>query len=173
MAVSVMTGGCGSKQTSSRVEPGAQPLAVNVDFINSQGKKAGTAMLTQTDGGVKVSVRVTGLKPGNHGIHFHETGACQVPDFESAGGHFNPFSKHHGLENPQGPHAGDLPNLQVGADGSGTTEFVTKLVTLVKDQPNSLLKAGGTALVIHADPDDQKSDPSGNSGSRIACGVIK
>lgn len=169
--VALATSACGTKAASGQVEPAPQP-SVSVNLMNAEGKKIGTAVLTEVPGGVKVAVEAANLRPGKHGIHFHETGVCQGPDFKSAGAHFNPMGKKHGLENPEGPHAGDLPNLEVGADGKAKTEFVTKLVTLTPGKPNSLIRTGGTALVIHLQPDDQRTEPSGNAGDRIACGVI-
>ena len=148
------------------------PKTAKADIINSKGEKIGTATFAQMPHGVKMSVNVSNLPPGPHGIHIHEVGKADVPDFKSAGGHFNPSAKHHGLDNPEGHHAGDMPNLVVGADGKATGEIVLHDVTLKPDAGNSLFHPGGTALVIHATQDDQKSDPSGNSGGRIACGVI-
>lgn len=144
-----------------------------IDIMNSKGSKVGMAKLTQTHEGVKFVVEVSGLTPGKHGIHVHETGVCQAPDFKTAGEHFNPTHKKHGFNNPEGPHAGDMPNLEVGSDGKGRMEYVDARVTLEKDKANSLLKPGGTALVIHEKEDDYKTDPAGNSGNRIACGVIQ
>ena len=106
-----------------------------------------------------------------HGLHIHTVGAC-TPDFAAVGGHFNPTTAQHGLDNPNGPHAGDLPNLEIDADGNGTYEATTTLVTLDQGD-NSLFDSDGSALVIHAAPDDLVTDPSGNSGDRIACGVIE
>ena len=105
-------------------------------------------------------------------MHIHETGACTPPDFTSAGGHFNPASKRHGLLNPEGPHAGDLPNLLVREDGSADTTL-TVSPSLLTEGPGSMIGPQKRALVIHADPDDQKTDPSGNSGARVVCGVIE
>lgn len=150
-----------------------KPFSVLVDLKDTDGKTTGTAELSETKEGVKVHVEAEGLSPGKHGIHFHETGVCEMPDFKSAGGHFNPDGKEHGLEMSGGPHAGDLPNLEVGEDGTVDDEFTTKLVTLEDDKKNSLLQDGGTALVIHAGEDDGESQPSGDSGDRVACGVIK
>jgi len=141
------------------------------DLADSQGKKVGTAELTQTPDGVKIALTVSGLAPGQHAFHIHAAGKCEGPDFKSAGGHFNPYNKKHGLKNPNGPHAGDMENIEVGSDGTGTAEIVNKQVTLA-DGPNSLFHEGGTAIVIHASPDDNVTDPAGNAGARIACGVI-
>jgi len=141
------------------------------ELVDSQGKKAGTAELTQAPDGVRIALTVSGLAPGQHAFHIHTLGKCEGPDFKSAGGHFNPYNKKHGLKNPEGPHAGDMENIQVGSDGTGTAEIVNKQVTLA-DGPNSLFHEGGTAIVIHTSPDDNVTDPAGNAGARIACGVI-
>ena len=150
---------------------GSMALKARADIIDPTGKTIGTATLTEPKDGVKVKLKVSGLAPGKHGYHIHETGTCTTPDFKSAGGHFNPFHKHHGLENPQGKHAGDLPNLEAKKNGKAKVTFVATEATL-KAGPGSLLKEGGTAIVIHADPDDNMSDPAGNAGARVACGVI-
>ena len=147
------------------------PHSAKSEFLNAEGQVIGTAKLEEVEGGVKISVEVSGLTPGLHGIHIHDVGKCEIPDFKSAGPHFNPDGKKHGHMNPEGAHAGDLPNLVVGADGKGSAEIVVKGVTL-KRGGNSLFHSGGTSIVIHAQPDDEKTDPSGNSGDRIACGVI-
>jgi superoxide dismutase, Cu-Zn family len=139
---------------------------------NAEGKDVGTATLAQSKGGVKVQVQVTGLSPGKHGIHIHSAAKCDPPDFATAGGHFNPAGKKHGLKNPEGPHAGDMPNLTVGKNGKGKGSFTAKGATLGEGE-GSLFGPDGTALVVHASPDDEKTDPSGNSGARVACGVIE
>ena len=141
------------------------------DLADSRGKKVGTAELTQTPDGVRIGLTVSELAPGPHAFHIHNVGKCEGPDFKSAGAHFNPYNKKHGLKNPEGPHAGDMENIQVGSDGTGTAEIVNKQVT-IGDGPNSLFHEGGTAIVIHSSPDDNVSDPAGNAGARIACGVI-
>src|SRR6184192_950326 len=141
------------------------------DLADSQGKKVGTAELTQTPDGIKIALTVSGLAPGQHAFHIHSAGKCEGPDFKSAGAHFNPYNKKHGLKNPEGPHAGDMENIEVGSDGTGTAEIANKQVTLAEG-PNSLFHEGGTAIVIHASPDDNVTDPAGNAGARIACGVI-
>ena len=136
------------------------------------GSKIGTAVFSQTDSGVEIKLDVAQLPPGTHGIHVHSVGACEGPDFKSAGAHLNPYGKKHGAENPEGPHAGDIPNIEVGGDGQVHTTIIAKGVTLGPGA-NSLFHDGGTALVIHEKADDYKTDPSGNSGNRIACGVIQ
>ena len=141
---------------------GAQ--SAKAELKDAQGKVVGTARLSEVGGGVKVVLKAGGLKPGDHGFHIHAVGKCEPPAFTSAGGHFNPRNKKHGKTNPEGAHAGDLPNLKVGADGTGSIDVTAGRVTL-KD-------VAGLALVIHADPDDEKTDPTGNSGARVACGVI-
>ncbi|NHN30649.1 superoxide dismutase family protein [Paenibacillus sp. S3N08] len=147
-------------------------MVKHIDIVNGSGAKTGTATLSAVADGVKIQVEVMGLTPGKHGIHIHQNGVCTGPDFTSAGAHLNPTGKQHGFENPQGPHIGDLMNLEVGTDGTGKAELLNKMVTLSKDKANSLLKAGGTSLIIHEAADDYKTDPAGNSGARIACGAI-
>jgi Cu-Zn family superoxide dismutase len=139
---------------------------------DAQGKQIGTATFTGTHGGVKIQVQVASLPPGKHGIHIHAVGKCEAPDFKSAGGHFNPTGRMHGAHNPVGAHAGDLPNLTVGKDGKGKATFTAKGAKLGEGE-GSLFGPEGTAIVIHADADDEKTDPAGNSGARVACGVIE
>ncbi|WOV85656.1 superoxide dismutase family protein [Sporosarcina jeotgali] len=162
-----------NKVSGTESEMQQKSFTVLVDLKDTDGKTTGTAELEETDDGVNVHVKAEGLPEGMHGFHFHETGVCEAPDFESAGGHFNPEETKHGLEMEGGPHAGDMPNLEVGEDGTVDDEFTAKNVTLELNEPNSLLTDTGTALVIHSGQDDGKTQPSGDSGERIACGVIK
>ena len=148
------------------------PQKAHADIVNAQGEKIGTAAFSQTDPGVAIKVDVSSLPAGTHGIHIHTVGKCEGPDFKTAGGHLNPDMKKHGTENPDGPHAGDMPNFEVGSDGQAHTTIIAKGVTLGSG-PNSLFHDGGTAIVIHEKADDYKTDPSGNSGNRIACGVVQ
>ncbi len=157
-------------------EPAAPALTAKADLLDINGGKVGSATLTEIDGGVKIVIDIKGAPAGTHALHIHNSGPCHDPadkkPFDRAGLHFNPFGKKHGLDNPDGPHAGDLPNFEVKADGTSHVEVVAKLVTLKEGQTNSLFPAGGTCLMIHEKPDDNKSDPAGNAGTRWACGTI-
>jgi Cu-Zn family superoxide dismutase len=143
---------------------------VTVKLSDAKGKSIGTATLSADPKGVKITLDVKGLEAGDHAIHVHETAKCDGPDFKSAGGHFNPDHKEHGMDNAKGPHAGDMPNFTVDAKGVSKASVVAPNVTL-DEGAHGILK--GTALVIHAKPDDMKTDPSGSAGDRVACGVIK
>jgi Cu-Zn family superoxide dismutase len=146
------------------------PMQAKAELKNAQGQAVGTATLTDTPHGVLIHASVSGVPAGTHAFHIHQTGQCEPP-FTSAGGHFNPAMKQHGIQNPMGMHGGDLPNVQPADDGKLTFDAFAEGVTL-GDGPNSLFKPGGTALVMHQGPDDYKSDPAGNAGARIACGVV-
>jgi Cu-Zn family superoxide dismutase len=138
---------------------------------DASGRSVGVLDLEQTSTGVRIIGDLSGLPGGRHGIHFHQTGRCDGPDFTSAGAHFNPFNRKHGLENPDGPHAGDMQNVVIPAQGAVLVEMLSPRITL-DDANTTVFDGDGTSLVIHAAPDDQRTDPSGNSGARIACGVI-
>lgn len=159
---------------SGAVLGGGPPVANGYAIVSdASGNRVGVAMLTQDGTGtVHVRMHVAGLTPGVHGVHFHAVGSCVAPAFASAGGHFNPESKHHGLDNPAGPHAGDLPNMTVDAAGNADYDATTSRVSLTPGV-NSLFDTDGSALVIHAAPDDNMSDPAGNAGARISCGTIQ
>jgi len=147
-----------------------EPL--EIELIDQEGIQVGIASLTEEADGVHISVEAHHLPEGLHGFHIHEKGICETPDFESAGGHFNPDGKNHGFDDPEGPHAGDMVNLEVHADGTVEQIFINDRVTLEKGEPHSLFSKDGTTLMIHADADDYESQPAGDAGERVVCGVI-
>lgn len=142
-----------------------------IDMYNSDGDMVGTATFIEQANGVEVKVKVDGLDPGFHGAHIHEFPVCEGPDFKRAGNHLNPKNTKHGLMHPEGAHLGDLPNIEADASGQAEDSLFVDEATLL-DGGNSLLKDGGASFIITADPDDGISQPSGNSGQRILCGVI-
>lgn len=161
----ILAAGAGQAQ-----EPGLQTATGT--YINSDGAEIGSVTLTQTPNGVLIVTEIDGLPAGIHAYHIHQTGACETPDFTSAGGHFNPDGHAHGFYSPQGIHAGDLPNVHVGNDGRLMVEHFTDQVTLGVGEI-SLFDDDGSAMVIHQGPDDYQTDPAGASGPRIACAVIE
>jgi Cu-Zn family superoxide dismutase len=142
-------------------------------LLDKDGKAVGSATLAEDRVGVRVELRVTNLPEGDHGVHIHVFGRCEPPDFASAGGHFNPIGRVHGKHSTNGPHAGDLGNISVKKDGTGLLAFTTPHLNLSPGAATNPAAAGGLSIVIHADPDDERTDPSGNSGARIACGLLK
>ncbi|MGH7477031.1 MAG: superoxide dismutase family protein [Longimicrobiales bacterium] len=166
-ALGLLTG-CASASPGAGDAPRA-----TATLVDATGATVGSAELVQQGDSVVIAVAAGGLPTGLHGIHIHETGVCEAgADFASAGGHFNPAGRQHGLDNPGGPHAGDLPNLEVLVGGTADYRAVSDLVSLTPG-PRSLFDADGSALVIHAAADDQETDPSGDSGARLVCGVLE
>jgi Cu-Zn family superoxide dismutase len=150
----------------------------SVPLVDSKGNIIGKVQGGDSDDGARLLIEARGLPPGSHGIHIHETGLCEPPDFKSAGGHWNPAGKQHGGDNPNGAHAGDLENMIVASDGSVRAEIIVPNAFIQKEGRNAgpgsfeIADADGAAVVIHVDPDDYRTDPSGNSGERIACAVL-
>lgn len=189
LIISLMLTGCGvNSQNEANPEPEsvetfteqeknlaseASDLERKIDLINSKNKKVGTAILSQVKHGVLLKIYANGLEPGRHGFHIHETGKCEAPTFESAGGHFNPMNKEHGFNNNAGYHAGDMANLVVNKKGEVEAEVFLNYVSLTEGADNSLLDDDGSSLMIHSGPDDHITDPAGNAGDRIVCGVIQ
>ena len=181
-ACALVVMGCGTKDatpaadSATPVADSATPNAMattggaSATVRDASGRELGTLTLADGNGGITVSGTLRGLPAGEHGIHIHMTGACDAPAFTTAGGHWNPTTKMHGSQNPQGPHVGDLLNITVGADSSATVQLTTAGGTL--NGSDMLMDADGAAVVVHAMGDDYKTDPSGNSGDRVACGVI-
>lgn len=149
----------------------AQAQTAKASLKDATGKDVGTVQLLQTPHGVLLKMSLKGVAPGEHAFHVHAVGKCEAP-FTSAGGHFNPAAKKHGMEAAEGSHAGDMPNLYIPANGELRIDVANNMISLVKGQPNSVFDADGSAIIIHAGPDDYKTDPTGNAGDRIVCGVI-
>jgi len=150
----------------------AQTQTAKAALKTADGEDAGSVTLTQTPRGVLLALSVKGLPPGEHAFHVHAVGKCEPP-FDSAGGHFNPDGHKHGMLAAEGAHAGDMPNLHIPAGGELTVEVLNTSITLEKGKPNSVFDTDGSAIVIHAGKDDYSTDPTGNAGGRIACGVVQ
>ena len=150
----------------------ASAETATAELVNANGKNVGTATLTETPSGVLIKVELRDMPPGAHAFHIHEAGKCDPPSFKSAGGHFNPTGRKHGIMSMEGKHAGDMPNIHVNKAGRAAFETLVADVTLGPGK-NSLFDEDGSSLVIHEKVDDYKTDPAGNAGDRIACGVIK
>jgi len=163
-AILILTAAAALTACETAREPaGGAPMPL----IDSAGRQIGTVVAWQTTGGISFRVSASGLPHGLHGIHGHPIGRCDPPDFASAGTHWNPAGKQHGLNNPNGPHAGDLPNVEVAANG-----VLSQTVVLPNATMAQLLDADGSSIMIHAQADDYVSQPAGNSGPKIACAVI-
>lgn len=166
--LSLALAGCSQEAES----PGeASGNVARAALVGADQAQYGEVIAAQGDGGLLVNITAQGMAPGPHGVHIHETGKCEGPDFKSAGGHWNPMEKSHGFDNPQGAHAGDFFNLDIGADGTGSLEAMVPGATL-NGGDKALLDADGAAFVVHEGADDLRTDPSGDSGGRIACGVF-
>lgn len=172
LPAALIAGCAGDGTTSMGKTVGETPsLIVDSEMIGDKGQVLGTARVSQEREGTRIVLNINGLPPGSYGVHLHEVGRCDWPGFTSAGGHFNPGQRQHGHMNPAGEHAGDLPNLVVGEDRRGTLDAVRPGLRMV-DGDAALLNIDGASLMLHAAPDDYKTDPSGNSGARIGCSVL-
>jgi superoxide dismutase, Cu-Zn family len=167
LAVALLLTGCAGAMSST---PSGGTTAT-AELRDANNQVVGQATFIEVSGGVRIVLEARGLPAGDKGVHLHTVGKCEPPQFTSAGAHFNPQNKQHGTLNPSGPHAGDLPNITIAANGTGRLETFTERVTLGSG-PSSLFDDDGTAIVVHAAPDDFQTDPTGNSGARIACGVV-
>jgi Cu-Zn family superoxide dismutase len=171
MMIGRLMGGAAVVAMASLVSLSAQAQTAKSTLKDASGKEVGQVQLLQTPHGVLVKLSLKGAPTGEHAFHIHAVGKCEPP-FTSAGPHFNPASHKHGMEAAEGSHAGDMPNLHIPANGELTIEIANPMVSLAKGQPNTVFDADGSAFIIHAGVDDYKTDPTGNAGDRVACGVI-
>lgn len=167
----MLMGGCATASEQGAGERAVAAPMAHATLVGPDGAQQGTATLTEAADGLHVVVKAQGLTPGLHAVHIHMTGTCTAPDFASAGGHWNPTSKQHGKDNPNGMHMGDMPNMLAGADGAGEMEYVVPGAR-ISTGTMPLLDADGAAIVIHAKADDNISDPAGNAGGRVVCGTV-
>lgn len=173
LGVALILSGCNFMQNEKVAVNAPEALSAKAMMYNTKNELIGEISLTESQKGVELTAIINSIMPGVHGIHLHAVGTCDAPNFESAGAHFNPTHKQHGVDNPLGPHVGDLPNITADQTGEVQLNFVTADFTLKKGETTSIFDADGTAIVIHEQADDYKTDPAGNSGARIACGVIE
>lgn len=179
VTAAVLLSACGAADDQSATAPsstdtetaGAAQRFATADLIDTTGKSVGSATITATGDSHMLQLNVSGIEAGEHGMHLHAVGSCDTPDFTSAGSHLNPHDKQHGRDNPQGSHLGDLPNITAGADGNATISAPLNAPRAELEQ--YIFDTDGTAIVVHATADDYRTDPTGNSGGRIACGVLK
>ncbi len=180
-ALVMLLGACQGDRGEGGAFAGTDSLALatqgggtEIPMMDATGARVGSARISaEAAGGIRIALDVQGLPPGSRAFHIHENAQCDPPSFESAGGHFAPMGQAHGFGVPAGPHAGDMENLDVEPDGTFRGEMVNLRVSMNPDEPNSIFRGNGTALVIHADADDNRTQPSGGAGDRIACGVIR
>jgi len=158
---------------TAQAKSSEKPAKLVVALHSSDGTDVGTATFTEKKKSLHIHIDAKNLPVGTHAVHIHQVAKCDAPDFKTAGGHFNPDGKKHGMNNPLGHHNGDLPgNLVIGETHTGTVDFTVNYLTLAPDAANSIFANGGTSIVIHDHADDMVTDPTGNAGNRIACGVI-
>ena len=167
----VALGGCATNAATEQ-PAAAAPATAAADLRDASARSWARASAGQVGDSVRIAIDASGMAPGAYAAHVHTTGQCTPPDFTSAGSHWNPTDQKHGKDNPQGMHKGDLPNLLIGADGRGTLEYMIPAASLAAGAA-PLLDADGAAVVIHAKPDEYRSDPAGNAGARVACGVLQ
>lgn len=171
-ALAIATTGCADYGNAPPIDNFPALTTATADIRDASGRSMGSATLTQVGDGVRLAVQGMNMPGGARGVHIHQVGVCAAPDFNSAAAHWNPGNAQHGKDNPAGMHAGDLPNLLIGTDGRGSLEYSVPRTMLAGRSP-ALLDGDGAAVVVHAAADDYRTDPSGNSGARIACGVFR